>query len=114
MAKTNKLELRLAALTLHKVRIMKQLVAILAVAMQAGCGVGADETYDGVRLIGTTEQGLEQAAQAPLAAPRATQTAVKTSTSTLRDPGAVGLPQDPIPVHDGRPAQPLPMKGSLR
>jgi hypothetical protein len=98
---------------LHMVSHMKRVaVAILAMVFVTGCGVGADESYDGQNLVVSQTQGLEVGPEvAPAlptgAGPQAPETTV---TSPLRDPGTVALPQDPIPVFEGRPAaQPAPM-----
>lgn len=91
---------------LHMVLRMKLVgVAILAMMVGTGCGVGADETYDGVSLVAATSQGLEQADVPPeLQAATLPQTTATTGASPVRDTGTVALPQDPIPVFEGRPA----------
>ncbi len=83
-------------------------VVILALVLASGCGVGADESYDGVTLVSANGEALEGSPVLPttsLPQPSATPT-----PSTVRDPSTVALPQDPIPVYEGRPAtQPQPL-----
>lgn len=76
-------------------------VAILALAVGTGCGVGADETYDGQTLVTSEGQALEADGVGTRAG--APQPLVNTSPTPSRDPGLVSLPQDPIPVYEGRP-----------
>lgn len=101
---------------LQRVRHMKRVaVAMLAMVVVSGCGVGADERYDGQTLVGADGQALETGPQADptLAIPAIPQTPVTAASAPVYDPGTVALPQDPIPVHQGRPAGPLldPMVG---
>lgn len=97
---------------LHMVRHMKRFaVAILAMLFVTGCGVGADESYDGQTLIGSNGQALEEGPAVSLVLPTEAgpQTPETTAPSPVRDPSTVGLPQDPIPVFEGRTApQPGP------
>lgn len=99
-------ELVTSASGLHKGWSMKRVaVAILAMVVITGCGVGADESYDGQTLVGSDGQALEVGpAVGPVlptaAGPQAPET---TAPSPVRDPGQVALPQDPIPVYEGRP-----------
>ncbi|MEW5742055.1 MAG: hypothetical protein AB1938_24280 [Myxococcota bacterium] len=83
-----------------KVRI----VGFLAVALLAGCGVGADESYDEPG-VGRSEQGIEQSAPSDKPMP-GTQTSETTTPAPGRDPGTVALPQDPIPVFVNNPMPP--------
>ncbi len=91
-------------------------VVILALVVGTGCGVGADETYDGQTLVTAEEQALE--AEATGTRGQATQPIVNTTPTPTRDPGLVALPQDPIPVYEGRPVTapppgPLGLPGSM-
>lgn len=87
-------------------------VAILAIFTLVGCGVGADETYDGVTLVTSSGQALEGAGAGEPTVPviptlpsiPLPQVPATTTTSPLHDPSTVALPQDPIPVFEGRPA----------
>ena len=89
-------------------------VAILAMVVVSGCGVGADEYWDGEKLVSSQSQGLEQnPADAPVLPGTPPQThgpqAPGTSgTSPGRDPSTVALPQDPIPVFEGKPVPQTP------
>ncbi|MDP1826183.1 MAG: hypothetical protein Q8L48_23150 [Archangium sp.] len=85
-------------------------VAILAMLFVTGCGVGADESYDGQTLIDSNGQALETGPAVGPELPSAAgpQTPETTAPSPVRDPSTVALPQDPIPVFEGRPAQPPP------
>lgn len=76
-------------------------VAILALALGTGCGVGADESYDGQTLVTSEGQALE--ADGVTTRTTTPQTVVNTGTNPTRDPSLVALPQDPIPVYEGRP-----------
>ncbi|MFZ5443485.1 MAG: hypothetical protein ACOZQL_25990 [Myxococcota bacterium] len=86
--------------------------AILAIFALSACGVGADETWDGANYVTANGQALEGAGQntTPAAVPTAVptlptpQVPAATTTSPGRDPSLVALPQDPIPVFEGRPA----------
>ncbi len=99
-------ELQTSASGLHKGFSMKRVaVAILAMVVITGCGVGADESYDGQTLVAADGQALESG---PAVGPQVNtgnvpQTPATTAPSPVRDPGMVGLPQDPIPVYEGRP-----------
>lgn len=104
-------ELVASASGLHKGMTMKRVaVAILAMVVITGCGVGADESYDGQTLVGANGQALEigpaVGPQLPTAA--GPQTPATTAPSPVRDPGQVALPQDPIPVYEGRPGPQTP------
>lgn len=81
-------------------------VAILALGWM-GCGVGADESYDGQTLV--TSDGYALTAAPGEATPTVTPAVVVVvpqvpanttaeSTGPVADPGTVALPQDPIPV----------------
>lgn len=113
---TSEMALR-AASGLHMVSHMKRVaVAILAMLFVTGCGVGADESYDGQTLIGSNGQALETgpAVGPELPTTAGPQTPETTAPSPIRDPSTVGLPQDPIPVREGRPApQPGPQPAPL-
>lgn len=99
-----KSELRPAS-GLQMFSVMKRLaVAILAMTC-VGCGVGADEYYDGDTLVTSSATALtgEDSTVAPETATTAstqtgTQPPATAKNSGLPDPGIVGLPQDPIPV----------------
>ncbi len=94
-------------------RMMRFAVVILAMGLATGCGVGADESYDGVTLAASSGQALEQRSDlgvppAPttpvvLVTPIVTQTPETTAPSSLFNAGDVALPQDPIPVRPGSP-----------
>jgi hypothetical protein len=91
---------------LHMVSNMKRVaVAILAMVVVSGCGVGADEYYDGQNLVSSSGQALEQGSDVgpQVPTPAGVQTPETTAPSGTRDPGTVALPQDPIPVYEGRP-----------
>lgn len=98
---------------LQMVRRMKA-VAVVIVAMLAltGCGVGQGEYWDGEKLVDSNGEALEfdgpaaDSASNKVADAAAAQTSITTGVegcSGVRDPGAVSLPQDPIPV------QPYPL-----
>ncbi|MFO0596588.1 MAG: hypothetical protein U0228_14830 [Myxococcaceae bacterium] len=87
-------------------------VTMLAVLGASACGVGVDESYDGQTLVTANGQALESTA-APVGAepavptePSAPQTPTNTTPSPMKDPGQVALPQDPIPVFEGKPVGP--------
>lgn len=96
---------------LHCEDVMKRVaVAILAMVLVSGCGVGADEFYDGENLVSASGQALEvqedpQPSLPPDAIPQPTGTTVP---SPFYGPGTVALPQDPIPVFEGRPLPTAP------
>lgn len=87
--------------------MMRAAVAIVAMLSLAGCGVGADETYDGQTLVSSSGQALMAGTPVEPGAPP--QTPVTAAPSPLRNPGTVALPQDPIPVYEGRTASPVPL-----
>lgn len=99
---------------LHMFGSMKLVaVAILAIFALTGCGVGADESYDGVTLVTASGQALEAGEPVEgtpvvdtgtLPVAPVPQVPATTTTSPVRDPSLVALPQDPIPVFEGRPA----------
>lgn len=102
-----------SASLLQKGNVMKLVVMMLAVLSASACGVGVDETYDGVTLVASTSSALEQNTETPLVAadpvvapsvPQTPMTAVPSGPTGVKDPGTVALPQDPIPVYEGRPA----------
>jgi hypothetical protein len=103
---------------LQMFKVMKPFaVAILAMMALTGCGVGADESYDGVTLVASNGQALEQGPVVPgVPTNNLPQVPVNTATPTpMRDPSTVALPQDPIPVYEGRPApQPAPFLNQLK
>jgi len=109
-------ELAPSASGLHMVIHMKRVaVAMLAMVVISGCGVGADETYDGQNVVGTNGQALDGQDVGPVipttGIPQTTGTA---APSPVSDPSTVALPQDPIPVFEGRPApDPAPMLGGF-
>ena len=88
-------------------------VAILAMVLATGCGVGADESYDGQNLVASNGQALEAgpAVGPDLPPSSAPQTPGTTAPGPLHDPSTVALPQDPIPVFEGRPAPQVPAMG---
>ena len=93
--------------------MLRVAVAILALVIVSGCGVGADESYDGQTLIASNGQALMPGPVMPQAGPGAgPQTPVTAAPSTLKNPGTVALPQDPIPVYEGRAASPAPVMGT--
>jgi hypothetical protein len=85
-------------------------VGILAMVALTGCGVGADESYDGVTLVAANGQALEQGSSVPkMPTDNLPQVPINTAPLPIRDPGSVALPQDPIPVYEGKPSpQPPP------
>lgn len=101
---------------LHMFRHMKLFaVTMLAVVACSACGVGVDESYDGQTLVAADGQALEgspNTTPGPTAgptlpnAPSVPQTPITTMPSPVRDPGTVALPQDPIPVFEGKPVVP--------
>ena len=104
-------ELVASASGLQKGWSMKRVaVAILAMVVITGCGVGADESYDGQTLVGSDGQALEigPAVGPDLSNAGGPQAPATTVTSPGRDPGTVALPQDPIPVYEGRPGPQTP------
>ena len=107
------METNKSASGLQWVPLMKLVaVAILAMVLVTGCGVGADESYDGQNLVGSNGQALETGPAVGPELPGAAtpQTPGTTAPGPVRDPGTVALPQDPIPVFEGRPVtQPPPM-----
>ena len=96
---------------LHMVLGMKGFaVAILAMVALFGCGVGADEYWDGEKLVSRSGQALEQNPDtAPeLPNPGGAQAPGPAAPSGTRDPSTVALPQDPIPVFEGKPVPGAP------
>lgn len=89
------------ASVLHKGHSMKSLsfIFLAALALNA-CGVGADEVYDGTTLV-TQQQELTQ--RAP------DVTTPNTSANATPKPSTVALPQDPIPLFEGKPLGPTPV-----
>ncbi len=85
-------------------------IAILAMIAVSGCGVGADESYDGQNLVSASGEALTAAPEAgpQLPAANGPQTPETTAPSPIRDPSTVALPQDPIPVFEGRPLPQTP------
>jgi hypothetical protein len=82
-------------------------VGILAGAMLSACGVGADEDPS-LAVVGSTGQELTDGAATPLPTPPTGQTREVTTNPTGSgpvDPGAVGIPQDPIPLWQGKGPQ---------
>lgn len=78
-------------------------VAFLALALLAGCGLGVEDDAPPPAATGAASQALEELSPA---AP-AVETLANPRPSTSSDAGtALGLPQDPIPVFQG---QPLPV-----
>ena len=96
-------------------------VAILATLSLVGCGVGADEMYDEYGQV-TQQQGdaLHGSSETRITAPAAmgAQTFVTSGSPGFRDASTVGLPQDPVPLRDGRrgaqPQAPVDPLGSPR
>jgi hypothetical protein len=89
--------------------MLRVAVAILAMLSTTGCGVGADESYDGQTLVTSGGQALigtpdSTPAVEPAQVP---ETPVTATPSTVKDPGTIALPQDPIPVLEGRTAMPM-------
>lgn len=101
---------------LHMFRTMKLFaVTMLAVVACSACGVGADETWDGEKFVAANGQALEQGTDVTAgpavgpstpATPNEPQAPVTTTPSPIRDPGTIALPQDPIPVYEGKPMTP--------
>ena len=88
---------------LQMIKRMKAVaVGILAMMALAGCGVGADEYWDGEKLVSSNGQALEMAASTGGIAvpPSPVQVGVTPSLApSVGAPGCtVALPQDPIPV----------------
>jgi hypothetical protein len=106
-----KTEVVTSASGLHMVLGMKRFaVAILAMAALSGCGVGADEYWDGEKLVSRSSQALEQNPDTAPELPSAggAQAPGPTAPSGTRDPSTVALPQDPIPVFEGKPVPGAP------
>lgn len=111
---TNETARNKTASGLHMVLGMKRFaVAILAMAALSGCGVGADEYWDGEKLVSRSGQALEQNPDVAPELPNpgeaqpgqgGPQTPGTSTPSPWRDPSTVALPQDPIPVFEGKPA----------
>ena len=104
---------------LQMVSSMKRVaVAILAMVVVSGCGVGADESYDGQNLVSSSGEALTAGPEVgpPLPGGNGPQTPETTVPSPVRDPSTVALPQDPIPVYEGKPfpQQPPPMMEGQR
>ena len=92
-----------SASTLHKGVGMKSLAfTFLAAVAMSACGVGADEYYDGQNLV-TQDQELTQRG------PDVTAQNTSANATPKRDPGTVALPQDPIPLYEGKPVIPSPI-----
>ena len=89
-----------SASRLQMIKRMKAVaVGILAMMALAGCGVGADEYWDGEKLVSSNGQALElEVTQTPQQA--VTQATVTTTIAPAVQMagGTVSLPQDPIPV----------------
>ena len=81
-------------------------IAILAMVFVTGCGVGATESSDGQNLVTSNSQALEVGPAVGPELPGAVgpQTPGTTGPSPAHEPSTVALPQDPIPVFEGRPA----------
>lgn len=95
-----------SASRLHSVGgIMVRIVGILAVVLLAGCGVGADESYADLG-ASSSGQALEETQPAAETPPTETQPTETTAPLPGKDPGTVALPQDPIPVFEGKPLPP--------
>lgn len=95
-----------SASRLHSIGgIMVRIVGILAVVLLAGCGVGADESYAdlGASSSGQALEETQPAAETPSSDTQPTET---TAPLPAKDPGTVALPQDPIPVFEGKPLPP--------
>lgn len=74
-------------------------VGILAMLALAGCGVGADEYWDGEKLVSSNGQALELSAAQATEQPVAQVTVTPTIAPAVQlGGGTVSLPQDPIPV----------------
>lgn len=102
----SKLEAGPSASRLHSIGgVMMRIVGILAVVLLAGCGVGADESYADLG-VGSSGQALEQEQPAAEAPTSDTQPTGTTAPVSGKDPGTVALPQDPIPVFEGKPLPP--------
>lgn len=97
---------------LQMVSSMKRVaVAILAMVVVSGCGVGADEYWDGEKLVSSSSSALTTGPDVGPQLPGTSgipQPPGTTAPSGTRDPSTVALPQDPIPVFEGRPATPPP------
>lgn len=99
-----------SASRLHNVGgIMMRIVGILAVVLLAGCGVGADESYADLGAA-SSGQALEETQAAGETPSTDTQPSETTAPLPNKDPGTVALPQDPIPVFEGKPL-PQPIIG---
>ncbi len=72
-------------------------VVFLAVAVLSGCGIGADEYWDGEKLVSSNGEALMYEPGCGNSPPKPSGQNV-TGTGGARDNGAVALPQDPIPV----------------
>jgi hypothetical protein len=81
---------------------MVRIGGLLAVVLLAGCGVGADESYAELAAA-SAGQALEETRPAAEAPSTDTQPTETTAIVPAKDPGTVALPQDPIPVFEGKP-----------
>ena len=85
---------------LQRIKRMRAVaVGILAMMALAGCGVGADEYWDGEKLVSSNGQALELAATQAPDQPVTQVTVTPTIAPAVQMAGGtVSLPQDPIPV----------------
>ncbi len=90
---------------LHRVLPMvRWAVAILAVGVLSGCGMGVDDfpPPDGEVATGSDGQALEGDSPAL----KGGESPANSAPSSPKDPGTVALPQDPIPLFEGKPLAP--------
>ncbi len=110
-AMSESLAMNHTALKLQLLAIMKSiLVGFLAVAMLGGCGVGADDLEGAQAASGHIAQELTSGPPAPPGRPGNSTGAQGEKRSPVI---VVGLPQDPIPVFEGKTAgsgPPIPPK----
>jgi hypothetical protein len=84
---------------------MVRIVGMMAAVLLVGCGVGADElpAVDGTASGG---QALEESRGAVVSVAGVPQPTETRAPLPGKDPGTVALPQDPIPVYEGKPLPP--------
>ena len=100
------------ALPLHSASSMKARLALFVAALVLGaCGVGVDGTLDGTDSAPQSQTSeLTAAAKDPGKASEIPANPKPSGASGVLDPSTVALPQDPIPVFEGKPlpVNPLP------
>ena len=96
-----------SASRLQMIKIMKLwVVTIVAVVAASGCGVGVDDPEYAAAMASSgaaLEQDPSVGADPVTPSAEAPQTPATATPSVIRDPSTVALPQDPIPVFEGKP-----------